>query len=232
MKKAVSILSLAILVACNSSSKEENKEIQAAANDKAAEMTNGATNAPVAEAAEGHKKYDIKSGIITYETKMEMMGTVMKSKKILYFDDYGIKECEEEYKADENGKEVLDKRDFVKNGDRYVCNPAYNNGSKSKAMGYGVAAPFNLDEASTMKDNNFKKLGDETVCGKPCNGFSMVTPSGTIKMWGWNKITLKTTLDEPSMKIKSETIATKIQENVAIPADKFEVPTGVVLQNM
>jgi hypothetical protein len=51
-----------------------------------------------------YKKYDIKSGIITFETTMEMAGMNIKTKTILYFDDYGIKECQEEYKTDEEGK--------------------------------------------------------------------------------------------------------------------------------
>ena len=32
-----------------------------------------------------------------------------------------------------------------------------------------------------------------------------------------------------SMKIKSETTATKIEENVSIPSEKFEVPKDVVM---
>lgn len=179
-----------------------------------------------------YKKYDIKSGIITYESTMQMGGMDIKSKKILYFDDFGIKECEEEYTVDATGTETLKKRDFVKDGFRYTCSLDYGNGAKTKARGYGVAAPFNQKEASTMKDNQYKVLPDETICAKKCGTFSMVTPSGNIKMSGWNRVTLKTVVDNESMGLKSEIIATKIQENAAIPADKFEVPKGVVMKDM
>jgi hypothetical protein len=91
---------------------------------------------------------------------------------------------------------------------------------------------FDMDQAATLKDSQFKKEGNETICGKSCTGFSMVTPSGNIKMFGWNHITLKNTVENASMGLKTVTIATKIQENVPIPADKFVVPAGVVMTDM
>jgi hypothetical protein len=222
MKKAAGIVSLILLFSCNNNVKAP----------EAVGMTNVASNVPHVEVSAGYKKYDIKSGIVTLQTTMEMSGMNIKTKSILYFDDYGIKECQEEYKTDGSGKETLTKRDFVKDGFRYICSIENKGGSKTKAMGYGVAAPFNMEEASTMKDNQFKKIADETICGKLCNGFSMLTPSGNIKMYGWSKIALKNVVENPSMKMKTETIATKIEENVSIPADKFEVPKDVKMTEM
>ncbi|MBA3662769.1 MAG: hypothetical protein H0W61_00985 [Bacteroidetes bacterium] len=228
MKKTAAILSLAIMFSCGT--KESEKNTAGPVKDTAAGAS--ADTAGATTETEGHRKYDIKSGIVSYEIKMEMAGVVTKSKRVLYFDDYGVKECEEEYKIDGTGAETLDKRDFVKDGQRYICSVGSKDGLKTKGSGYGVAAPFNMDEASTMKDNKFKKLNDETICGKTCNSFSMETPSGLITMYGRNHIVYKTTLDNPSMKMKSETVATDVKENVEIPAEKFEVPKGVVLQNM
>lgn len=172
------------------------------------------------------KKYDIKSGIITFDTKMEMAGMVIKSKKILYFDDYGNKECEEEYGNDpSSGKEIVKSRNFNKDGYHYILSLENNGGIKTKMRGNGVAAKFDVKEASTMKENKFVKLADETVCGKVCNAFSMETPSGKISMYGWNRITLKTLLIGNGM--KSESKAIKIQENVSIPTSIFEIPKGM-----
>lgn len=230
MKKILTIISLVALFSCNNSKSEsKNNQIPDAAKDKAAEMTNGASNKST-DAPTNAKKYDSKSGIITYETTLSMNAMKIKTKQILYFDDYGVKECQEEYNFDEASKSyVLDKTDFVKDGFRYIISLGNKSGIKSKASGTGVNAKFDLAEAATQKENQFKKLGDETICGKSCNGFSMVTPSGIIKMFGWNKIALKTTLDNSAMKMKSECVATKIEENVSIPADKFEVPKDVKL---
>ena len=43
------------------------------------------------------KKYDIKSGVVTYDQVMKMGSFEMKKKVIVYFDDYGMRECRETY---------------------------------------------------------------------------------------------------------------------------------------
>ncbi|MDI1355381.1 MAG: hypothetical protein PSX36_10705 [bacterium] len=226
MKKTATIFSLAALLSCGGSKEPSTTGNQDAAADKAVEMTNGASAAAPVETVSDFKKYDIKSGIVTFETKMEMSGMVIKKKSILYFDDYGIKECEEQYDVDAaTGKEVLTDRNFVKDGYHYICSVENKGGIKTKQNGYGVAALFNMSEAESMKENKFKKLPDETVCGKVCNAFSMETPSGKISMCGWNRIVLKTRVENESM--KTETVAKTISENATIPGDKFEVPNGV-----
>jgi hypothetical protein len=217
MKKTALIISLALFISCNKGK-----------NDSANNEKQITENLPAAEATATYKKYDIKSGIVTFETSMEMSGMNIKSTKILYFDDYGIKECEEEYETNPaTGKETLKNTNFVNEGYHYICSIENKGGIKTKSRGYGVAAPFNMSEASSLKDQQFKKIEDVTICGKSCNGFSMVTPSGNIKMYGWNRITLKTTLENDAAKMKSTTVATKIEENVPVPADKFAVPTDI-----
>ncbi len=230
MKKILSIFSIALLCSCGNKDAGSTTVVDAA-KDKAAEMSNGAANATAPAAESDFKKYDIKSGIVTFETKMEMSGIKINKKTVVYFDNYGIKECEETYGV-ANGKETLEKRNFVKDGFRYSCSPEYGNGAKTKAMGYGVAARFNMKEAESLKDSQFKKLADETICGKTCNGFSMVTPSGKIIMYGWSGITMKTMVGEQTEKNKNEVIAIKIEENVVIPADKFEVPKDCKMTDM
>jgi hypothetical protein len=46
------------------------------------------------------KKYDIKSGIVTYELNMKMGKMEIKKKTVVYFDDFGMKECRETYSKD------------------------------------------------------------------------------------------------------------------------------------
>jgi len=233
MKNLAVILATCTLFACNSDNgNHEDEHMKDTANDIASRVTGGAT-AETHEATGDYKKYAIKSGIVTYETNMEISGMKLKSTKILYFDNYGTTECEEEYKNNPvTGKEELDSRTFVKDGYRYSLSMNYKNGARTKAQGYGVAAVFNMDEAKTLKENNFKALGNETVCGKECESFSIETASGKLIMNGWNNIALKTVLDNASSKMRSVTLATKIEENASIPADKFEVPKDIVITNM
>ena len=213
MKKTVAIISLTVLFSFDNSRSESNK--------------NGLQDV----ALSGQKKYDLKSGIITFETKGSVGDDhTPTTKQVLYFDDYGAKECQEKFKIDEaTGKEILTDRDFELDGFRYIISFEEKTGMKTKGSGHGVASPFVMSEAATQKA---KGLADETIAGKVCKGFSMVTPSGNIAMYGWNKITLKTITDNTEYKIKSETVATKIEENVSIPTDKFQVPKDVKMTDM
>ena len=43
------------------------------------------------------RKYDVKSGTITYETRTHQGGLEIQGEVILYFDDYGRLECKETY---------------------------------------------------------------------------------------------------------------------------------------
>ena len=152
MKKTTIILSLAVLFSCNSSKNESENKTQDAAKDKASEMTNGASKS-TATAPSGHKKYDLKSGIISFESSGSASGhAAPKTKQILYFDDYGAKECQEKYKIDAaTGKEILTDRDFEKEGFRYIISFEQKSGIKTKGSGYGVASPFVMSEAASQK---------------------------------------------------------------------------------
>ena len=229
MKKCFAILSLLFLFSCGNKNSDAVADNPIdAAKEKASEMTNGATDNSVAASTD--KKYDSKSGIVTIETTASVSGMTVKTKQVLYFDDYGRKECQEQFVFDQSTNAyVLDTKDLVKDGFRYIISTVQKTGMKTKAQGSGVAAKFDMDEAATMKDMKFKKIGDETICGKVCNCFSRVTPSGNITMFGWNKIVLKTITDNPEMKMKTVAVATKIEENVSMPSDKFEIPKDVKL---
>lgn len=224
MKTTALLLSLVFLCSCGNHEPEAMKT----ANEKAAEIANGATNTPAAAQTSTYKKYEIKSGVVTFETSTEVGGYSLNSKQVLYFDDYGLKECEEKYTTDAaGGKETLTDRAFVKDGYRYTCSVENKGGTKTKAIGYGIAVQFNMDEAAKQKDLKYSGIPDETICGKACKGFSMTSPSSVMYMHGWSGITLKSVLNNKT--VKSSTVATKIEENVAIPPDKFEVPAGVTI---
>lgn len=46
------------------------------------------------------KKYDIKSGVVTYELIMKMGDMQIQKKIVVYFDDFGMKECKETFSKD------------------------------------------------------------------------------------------------------------------------------------
>jgi len=173
------------------------------------------TESQAAETYAFHK-YGIKSGIVTFE--IDMMGMI-KQKQVLYFDDYGLKEAEESYEGDEvklinlcDGKEMyslhLDQK------------TAYSNGSCAR----GVAYRFAWDEIAKEDQNTkAKRLPNMTVAGKDCESYSYDLGSSVAIYAGWQNINLylKTTTQAGDVVQK----AIKIEENVDIPASKFQVPS-------
>ena len=160
-------------------------------------------------------KYGIKSGIVTYE--IDMMD--MKKKQILYFDDYGIKEAEENYEGEEvkvinlcDGKEMYSLHPSQKT--------AYSNGSCSR----GIAYRFAWDEISKEDQNTkAKKTSNMTVAGKDCESYSYDMGSSTAVYAGWQNINLYLKTSSQTVEVIQKAI--KIEENVEIPANKFQVPS-------
>ncbi len=68
--------------------------------NKLASLSIMLTFVAVAAAQTAIKKYDIKSGIITFQNDITMGTMQLKTKVIVYFDDYGMKECKETYTED------------------------------------------------------------------------------------------------------------------------------------
>jgi hypothetical protein len=79
---------------------------------------------------------------------------------------------------------------------------------------------------------SIKKEGTETLLGKTCDKFSMNYEKMKTKAnySVWKGIALKTEMDMMGMKVNM--IATKLEENATIAADKFEVPAGVNIKEI
>ena len=165
-------------------------------------------------------KYGIKSGIVTFET--DIVG--MKMKTVLYFDDYGIKEAEEKYKGDAvesislcNGKERFDIKPLQKT--------AFTGGTCNR----GIAYRFAWDEISSEdQGTKAKKLANMTVAGKDCESYSYDMGSSVAVYAGWQNINLY--LKTPSGGTDIVMRAIKIEENVEIPAEKFQVPSDFAIK--
>ncbi|MFI5263408.1 MAG: hypothetical protein ACHQM6_02720 [Candidatus Kapaibacterium sp.] len=176
-------------------------------------------------------KYPIKSGIIHGESEtMGMKGTTTK-----YFDDYGAKVCEETSSTITMGATSIktNKVRIIKDGWMYSYEPEKKTGVKMK-----FAIPANMDFRNMgekmMKDMGIKEAGTETILGKECKIYEY---SGgqqgamTGRSWiFWNAEPMKMDMKVANMTMKSH--VTSIEENVAIPADKFEVPSNITLKEM
>lgn len=173
------------------------------------------------------KKYDIKSGIVTYESIMKMGDMEIKEKTIVYFDDYGMKECKETYSGDRlkesyfsNGKDLYRVRHDEKT--------AYKQGSAYRGTELRVEwTEFGTEEE--RQAGKYKKLPSITVAGKNCEMFEYNDGKGNITRYGgWNKILLY--MDLQTGGVQNIQRALKVEENAQVPPEKFQVPAGFKIQ--
>jgi len=171
------------------------------------------------------KKYDIKSGIITFETTVEMGTMKMVNKIMVYFDEYGMKECHENYSGDKL-KSIL----FSDGQMEYSVSPGKKTvESRGKAF-RGTEYRFDWTEIPEQDrtSGKAKKLPNVSVAGKDCESYMVGTPTDRTVYAGWGHVCLMIDLSGPTM--HSLIKAVKIEENVPVPADKFKIPAGYTLQ--
>ena len=170
------------------------------------------------------KLYEVKSGIVTME--MDMMGQAMVQE--IFFDDYGAKQATV---SNFGGNKM---RMLVIDGSNVMVNDAEKTATRMPMMGQGEKVNFsNLDE-KTIKKYKVKELGTETIAGKECKKYSvtvfMMGQPQKQTVWVYKGITLKSASSSDFVEMVQT--ATKLQENVEIPASTFTVPEGVKIQDM
>ncbi len=208
------LFSLLFCLAIISCSGNKNQNTAAKEEPAAADVTETTANVPAV------KKYQIKSGIVTFYN--EAMG--IKTKTVLYFDDYGIKEAEEKY----DGETIKDAT-LCDGKNRYTIvykdKTAYEAGECFR----GVAYKFDWSEIERAPDQyKGKKLPNVTIAGKDCESFSIQSGNSPIVYAGWNNICLM--IDQNSSFGKITYKAVSIEENVAIPEGKLTIPEGFTVK--
>ena len=171
------------------------------------------------------EKYDIKSGIVTFETTMKASGMTIAKKDIVYFHDYGIKEYKDTY---QDGKFT---ESYFSDG-KSLYKVIHNDKTAYKAgdayRGTELKFAWNEVSAKDKKDGKAKQLPDMKVAGKTCQAFEHSDRGKSTTFAGWSGITLLTEMKSKSMRSVSR--AVKFEENAKVPAAKFAVPAGYAVQ--
>ncbi len=168
-------------------------------------------------------KYDVKSGIVTIENVMKVAKTEIKQTMIVYFDDFGAKECKETYKNGKLVSSIFSDGQWV-----YGVDHAQKTANKKEKAYRGTELRVEITDMGTKEDlaaGKVKKVAPMTVAGKTCE----VIQANKTLYGGWKKVMVYMQSDSSSM-VKTTMTATKIEENAAVPAAKFQVPTGYKLQ--
>jgi hypothetical protein len=162
------------------------------------------------------KKYDLRSGIISFEVQGRESG----SSKIVYFDDFGNKEVSYIYSRNKISEKWINKND----GSFYTLNYENKTGAKRKASRPGTEERFDIEEMplEMQEENKVKQYEDSVFAGKSCKVYSM--ESGGIKTTkaGWAHIILMIGTEVAHFKYR--TVAKTMEENVPIPDSVYAIP--------
>ena len=174
------------------------------------------------------KLYEVKSGIVTME--MDMMGR--KIVREIHFDDYGAKQATI---SEMRGQKM---RGVEVDGEMLMINDAEKTAMKMPAMGMGGGSNERINflnpDPKYIKKNKIKVLGTETYLDRECTKYSVALfmMGQVVKqtVWVYKGITLKSSIATDFGEMVQ--VATKLEEDVEIPAATFEVPEGLTIQTM
>jgi outer membrane lipoprotein-sorting protein len=171
-------------------------------------------------------KYDVKSGIITMDSVMKMGTFEMKTKEVVYFDDFGMKECKETYQDGALSTTTFSDGKFI-----YSLKPNKKTAFKTGEAYRGTELRVDFSEMGSQKDRDsgkVKKVAPMKIAGKDCEMIEANLGTSLTQYGGWKKVLvyMKTSSSGMTTTIK----ANKIEENVAVPAAKFKVPAGYKVQ--
>jgi hypothetical protein len=224
----VSALALSfVLVACGDKGKDAKSPSQkdSAGGDVSSESSSSSSSAE----GEVKHKFEVKSGIIEMKNSM-MTGMEMT----MYFDDYGEKQ------AMVTKMEMMGtKREQVQiTADGFIISydATEKTGTKMKApKGSGAGSMGSTPNFSGLSDEEKKQykyaeIEGKTVAGKEGKGVSMEIMGMKVKAWTWKGLPLFVEMSGSEGKgLTME--ATKIDTDVAIPADRFVVPADVKISD-
>ncbi len=173
------------------------------------------------------KKYEIKSGTITFESaqKMAGLGLDIQNKVVVSFDDYGMRECRETYQGNEL-KEIY----FSDGKDLYSLQPVKKAAFKRGKAVRGCETTIDWNDISSddKKAGKAKKLPDMTIAGKTCESFEYTSGGETTTYAVWNHILMMIDMKSKQMIMLKKAVA--VDEKTAVSEDKFKIPAGYTIK--
>ncbi len=169
---------------------------------------------------EGIMKYDVKSGMIDYETDFGSMG---KSTRKLVFENFGATQL-----RSTPFSIILDRGGFT-----YYINPTDSVGTKLYTENGDQFNPDLIDFKGLgmeLKNRyNYKELGTEVILNRTCQIVSLYNKEMKIKAkyWLYKFIPLK--MEITIINHTSYIVAKQFEENVEVDKKNFEIPKKINL---
>ncbi|MFA5417062.1 MAG: hypothetical protein WC341_01260 [Bacteroidales bacterium] len=181
-------------------------------------------------------KYTIKSGHIEYKLTGNTTGT-----KSVWFDDYGEKSFVQTKAKSvttmygETNESTEDNIVIMNGSIVYNIDMSTLSGTKMENEFYSLSEEL-VGEMSEAERKQFGKdllknmggeiAGTEIILGKTCEVIKMVN----IKVWIYEGVTLRS--ESKIMGIETNETAVRFEENIRVPAIKFEPPKEVIIEEV
>lgn len=174
------------------------------------------------------KRYGVRSAIVEYAITGSQSGS-----KTLVFDDWGMKQAEYTNSVLQIAgfSKNINLLNIIKDDSNYIVDLERKTGTKTKNPVKKLIAELQNQKSfgefgeQILLKSGAMKVGREDFLDKECDIYE-ISNAGT-KIWIWKWIPLKTITKTGGVEINS--IAKKIEVNVSIPSEKFEVPNDVTI---
>lgn len=169
------------------------------------------------------KYFDVESGTI------EMVSQDSTLTQTLYFDMYGARQAVySTIKGESQGRHGVQ---ITGGGWIYSFDPDAKGGIKMRIPDLNAATPSDPTRLSDdqKKMYNYQELEPRTVLGKETKGYSLIVQGRSMKIWLWNRISLRVETMTIATNQQFVMEATNIDVDTKVPASKFTIPTGVTL---
>ncbi len=172
----------------------------------------------------GYKKYLIKSGSFENQTVLSTISVHMAYKTIIYFDDYGMKECRDTYTG-----EILEERFLCDGINTYKIVPKEKTAYLVGKAYRGTEPRFSWEEVDKVDKKSGKtlRLADTLIAGKKCERYQVTAGGVTATYAGYKNISFLTLIISPGGTSLTRCVAIEVMN---IPAEKFTIPDGYATQ--
>ncbi len=167
-----------------------------------------------------YKKYDVRSGVITFNTSMSTLTVNVTYKTVISFDHYGMRERRDTYDGD-----VLTETFLCDGFNNYNISHAHKKIVRTGKAYRGTESRFGWDQIKEedIKSGRVIKRPTQIIAGKKCQVFSILTGVATVTYGGWNHIILLNEVESPGGKSFSKAVNV---ETDSVDPDTFKLPKG------
>ena len=188
-------------------------------------------------ALKNEKVFEIKAGKVEYAIEGKTKGT-----KTLWFDDYGRVHCELKKTSTKMfGMTTKEETLTIRNKEwMYNINLIDKTGTKMSIddafeMSETIVGTTDEQELKEIAEDvketlDAKDAGTETILGRNCIVMDINRLNG--RHWRYKGVTLKMEVKMGGILGDFTETATAFDENVSVPASKFEVPAGIIIQEL